>query len=219
MLRATRTAHPTPMPSHNPSRSPWPDRLASITGLAVALALGSTVLALQPRPRATAPAEGTGLPAAPVLASCHLEPAGYWHGSITGSEPLALDWSGAGLACAGSSRPDGRGLRLFFAGPAGDDAHRLVIVLGIAAGATELPGREWPVSVTVIDEAGSGIYHSEPGRCFTRVTELTPLDARRSAFRVTGELFCAGAIGAVSGERAVTLGDARYAGRLEMEAP
>jgi hypothetical protein len=211
------------MPPETPPRPHWPDRLTALAGLAAALALGFTVLAQRPRPPAAAPAAApaaeSSLPAAPLLASCELQPAGYWRGSITGSTSLLLDWSGAGLACAGNARPGGRGLRLFFAGRSGADAQRLVFVLGIAAGTDELPGREWPVSVTVIDEAGGDIFHSAPGRCFTQVTELAALDAGRHAFRVAGELYCAGAIGAVSGERAVVLGDSRYAGRLDVEAP
>lgn len=207
------------MPPDTSPRPSWPDRLTALAGLAATLALGCVVLAQQPRPAAPAQAAAAGLPAAPLLASCALQPAGYWHGSITGSASLPLDWSGADLACAGNARPGGRGLRLFFAGRSGDDAQQLVIVLGIAASADELAGREWPVSVTVIDEAGNDIFHSAPGRCFTRVTELTALDAGRHALRVAGELYCAGAIGAVSGERSVVLGDSRYAGRLDVEAP
>ena len=93
------------------------------------------------------------------------------------------------------------------------------IVLGIAAPVGELAGHEWPASLTVIDEASSSFFHGTAGRCFTQVTGVTPLGTAGRSFRVAGELYCAGALGAVNGEQAITLGDSRYAGRVDLEGP
>ncbi len=207
------------MPAPTPARPPWPDHFTAWAGIATSLTLGYAALSLQLPPPAGAQVVDAGMPAPALLQTCAANPAGYWRGSITGSATLELDWQGAGLACAGGARPDGRGLRLFFAGHPGGGGERLVIVLGIAATVAELAGREWPVSVTVIDEASSSFFHSIAGRCFTRVTEVTALDRQGRAFRVAGELYCAGALGAVNGEHAVQLGDSRYAGHLDLEVP
>jgi len=202
-----------------PPSPAWPDRLASLAGVITSLALGCITFSLRLPPPPAPAGTNSALPAASALVSCGVEPAGYWRGRVSGSATLSLDWTGNGLACAGNARPDGRGLRLFFAGhPPGSD-QRLVIVLGIAAPVDELAGHEWPASLTVIDEASSSFFHGTAGRCFTQVTEVTPLGTAGRSFRVAGELYCAGALGAVNGEQAITLGDSRYAGRVDLEGP
>lgn len=197
-----------------PARDPVLDAIASMAGVAAALGLGWLALAQRAPPVAAA---GASLGAPPVLAPCDGDHAGYWRGRVTGSETLEFDWRGDRLACAGNARPGGRGLRIFLAGRPGAGPDRLVLVLGIATGVGELAGREHPVSLTLIDEQSSRFFHSPGDRCFARIGRVDAL-APAGEYRVEGELYCAGAVAAVTGDAAVTLGDMDFAGRLSLGA-
>lgn len=186
---------------------------AALTGLVASFALG--YLALSQRLPAPAPVAGSiGDP--PALAPCVMDRDGYWQGQLVGNDTLDLDWRGAALACAGNERPNGRGLRLFFAGEPAPGGDRLLLVLGLDSSLDALAGREHAVSLTLVDEASSQFFHSPRDRCFTRVGEVTPLDGSPGEYRVDGELYCVGAVAALSGEAAVTIGDTRYSGRLSL---
>lgn len=211
---------PAPMTTPDSRQPAWLEWLATLAGIGVTLLLGWLVLGLQlPAPPAR-DAGSLSLPQAVGLDACLVDPAGYWRGRVSGSASLDLDWHGDGLACAGDARPGDRGLRLFFAGQLPDGKHRLLIVLGIAGQARALAGHEWPTSLTIIDEASSSFFHGAEGRCFTRISELRPLPAAAgSSFRIAGMLYCAGAIAAVNGEHAITVGDSHFAGRLDLPEP
>ncbi len=200
-----------------PTRISWLSALSGVAGLIATLWLGFQVLTL--RLQAPAPAPATGGTAAldppPPLEPCHLgDREGFLAGRMFGSEALEIDWRGDALACAGNARPDGGGLRLFFAGNPAGAPERLVLVLGIGAGIDGLAGRESPVSVTLIDEASSQFFHSAADRCFTLVRDVAALGD--GSYRLEGDLYCVGAIPAVSGAASVTLGDMKYAGRLTL---
>jgi hypothetical protein len=142
---------------------------------------------------------------------------GYWSGQIFGDlvadAALRFDWSGAALDCAGNARPDGRGLRLFFAGRPDGGRDRLLLVIGVASTLAALSHREHAVSVTLVDEASSRFFHTPGERCFAEFEGVTALGSS-GEYRVAGELYCAGSIPAVAGPGSVTLGDMRFAGRL-----
>jgi len=187
--------------------------IATLAGLATSLALG--YLALSQRLDTPSPGQVDTIAR---LAPCDMQPDGYWRGRIYGATTLTVDWRGAALACAGNARPDGRGLRLFMAGRPGAGPDRLMLVVGIGAGIGELAGGEHPVSVTLVDEASSQFFHGPAERCFTQVRDVARLEGAPGGYRVEGELYCAGAISSVSGERSVTLGDMAYAVRLTLDA-
>ncbi|MCK6371223.1 MAG: hypothetical protein L6Q83_07840 [Gammaproteobacteria bacterium] len=201
------------MTAPRPEKTPALSSLATLLGVAVAVALA--YLAFSQR---LPPPPAPGLDAALALAPCEMEPPGYWRGRIFGSTTIAIDWRGAKLECAGNARPGGRGLRLFLAGRPGTGSDRLLLVIGIGAGLDELAGKEHPASVTLLDEATSDFFHGPPERCFTHIRDVSPLADTEGAFRVEGDLYCTGAIAAVSGERSVTLGDMAYAVRLTPDA-
>lgn len=194
------------------SETPAPSPLIALAGLLVSLGLGYLALSQSLPP----PAAAARLGAPPELVPCVMDRDGYWQGRLFGVAPMDVNWRGAELKCAGNARPNGRGLRLFFAGRPGAGADRLLLVLGIATDIMTLAGREHPVSITVIDEASSQFFHSPGDRCFTRVLELSPLAAEAASYRVNGELYCVGAIAAVSGDAALTIGDTTYSGRLTL---
>jgi hypothetical protein len=203
------------MENHAPADASWSSSLAGLAGLVAALGLGYLALSQQLPAPAARPLKSFSAP--PMLAPCTMDRGGYLTGRIFAATAVDIDWSGNALTCAGNARPDGQGLRLFFAGRLGAGDDRLVLVLGIAAGVADLPGREHPVSLTLIDEASSQFFHSQPDRCFTHIREVTPLDGTRADFRVEGDLYCAGAIASVTGSNSVTLGDIAFAGRLTLE--
>ena len=120
-------------------------------------------------------ASQTGRAGPPAIRPC------TWIATVWTGRPFGrgdpLDWRGAALSCAGNARPDGKGLRLFFAGRPADGEDGLLLVLGIAADVSALPGREHTVSVTLIDEASDQFFHSPADRCFTRIREVKRLPA------------------------------------------
>jgi hypothetical protein len=83
---------------------------------------------------------------------------GYLRASLRGAIEAKLDWRGASIQCEGGARPDGRGLRVSFLGPADAQGHRLRLVFGIAAA----PGRARSVAaatnVTLIVEGGARVF-------------------------------------------------------------
>lgn len=201
------------MPSRDPS--PPPSAFASAAGVVVAVGL-ATLFAIQYIPAGPTAASGDSLGAPPTLAPCAMAPDGYWRGQLTGTASIDIDWQGSAFTCGGNARPGGRGLRLFLAGRPGPEPDRLVLVLGLAAGIGDLAGREHPVSLTLIDEQSSQFFHSPGDRCFTRVAGVTPLGPP-GEYRVEGDLWCIGAVAAVSGDAALTLGEMAYAVRLTLE--
>jgi hypothetical protein len=190
--------------------------LAAVAGLAASLWIGYLALSLSlPAP---IPRTSQGLPPAPALEPCLMDRDGYWRGRIVGATALDVDWAGAALGCAGNARPDGRGLRLFFAGRPAGTSDRLLLVIGIESSLEGLAGQEHPVSVTLVDEASDQFFHGARERCFTRIHEVAPLAGPGRSFRVEGEVYCAGAIAAVNGKNSVTLGDTHFATRLTLGA-
>lgn len=155
----------------------------------------------------------------PALVSCLMAEPGYWRGRFFGAATFDFKWSGEELECAGHARPDGGGLRLFFAGHPDGRHERLLLVLGIAAPVAALPGREHEASVTLIDEATSRFFHARAGRCFTRITDIRTLGGKPDSWRIEGELYCTGAIASVAGPGALTLDDMRFAGWFTESTP
>lgn len=213
MLRGTSlTAQKSRMTSQTQAPPAGLNALAALGGLVACGWLGYLALSQQ----LPAPSKSGPLGAPPALAPCVMDRDGYLIGHIYGTAQLDIDWRGAALSCAGNARPNGAGLRLFFAGQAGSE-DRLLLVLGIAADVSTLMGREHDVSVTLIDEASGQFFHSPADRCFTRVREVSELPAARAVWRVDGDLYCAGALPSVSDQSSVTLGDMAYSGRLTLE--
>src|SRR4029450_12992933 len=125
-----------------------------------------------------------------------------------------IHWAEPELEGAGMSRPDGKGMRLRFAGAlAGGE-------LAVVFAAPELgPGasaRGVPVNVTLIDGAGAHIYGTQgDDRCTFDEIEQAPLsDAALPAhsFRVSARGFCVAPARAVDGDGSVLLTRFDFAG-------
>ena len=106
-----------------------------------------------------APAE-----AAPPALRCLPGQDGFLSMRLRGSIEEDIQWKEPALACTGMSRPDGRGLRVRFAGPrAGGELAVVFAAPELAAGAS---GKAVPVNVTLLDGGGERIYGTQgDGRC------------------------------------------------------
>ena len=133
---------------------------------------------------------------------------------LRGSIEEEIHWTEPGLECTGMSRPDGKGLRLRFAGSlAGGELAVVFAAPELAPGAT---ARGTPVNVTLIDGAGGHIYGTQgEDRCsFDEIEQAPLLDAALPAhsYRVSARGFCVAPARAVDGEGSVLLTRFDFAG-------
>jgi hypothetical protein len=101
----------------------------------------------------------SGAAATPAVA-CLPGERGYLRASLRGALDAELDWRGDALQCEGGARPDRRGLRVSFAGPADAQGRQLRLVFGIAAPPGVNAGRT-PTNVTVIIEGQGRLYATQ----------------------------------------------------------
>jgi hypothetical protein len=183
-------------------------RPAGLLGAAGVLLTG--VLAVtQPLPPQPLPAPEAGAKA------CALYPDGYLRGRFFGALDLTADWSGPGLTCDGMQRPDGQGVRLFFAGerPGGG---RVSVLIGLDGRQEDLQGGERAANLTVIDER-DGRFFSTAGqqRCWATIDALAPRGRagnHPAGSRIDGVVYCVGALASVGDHASLTLGDLHFAG-------
>ncbi|HEU0225361.1 MAG TPA: hypothetical protein VFR29_08000 [Steroidobacteraceae bacterium] len=154
------------------------------------------------------------IPPSPPGERCLPGDAGFLSMRLRGSIEAEIDWRGSELDCTGMSRPDGRGLRLRFAGRR--DGAELAVVFA----APELPmgasARGVPVNVTLLDEGGRRIYGTQGDqRCMFDVVEQQAIEGEGIAprsFRVSARGFCTAPARAVDGDGAVLLTRFDFAG-------
>jgi len=133
---------------------------------------------------------------------------------LRGSIEEDVHWTEPDLACTGMSRPDGKGLRLRFAGSlAGGELAVVFAAPGLAPGSS---ARGVPVNVTLIDGAGEHIYGTQgDDRCSFDEIEQSPLSDTalpRHSYRVSARGFCVAPARAVDGEGSVLLTRFDFAG-------
>ena len=141
--------------------------LFAVTGCAAATA---ATAAAQPgadgRSAAALPAAApamVGLPKARGLAPCTEPDDAFLRARIAGALELELDFRGADLSCDGMRRPDGKGLRVSFAGTLGEE--HLTLVFGVPYLAEGASGRAVPVNVTIIRDGGRVYGTRGEGKC------------------------------------------------------
>jgi len=141
--------------------------------------------------------------------------AGFLSMRLRGSIEAEISWREPELGCTGMSRPDGRGLRIRFAGPLASGGELAVVFaapeLGMGAS-----GRGVPVNVTLLDAAGEKIYGTQgDSRCeFDEVEQQAIEDPSFPArsYRVSARGFCVAPARAVDGEGSVLLTRFDFAG-------
>ena len=117
-------------------------------------------------------------------------------------------------------RPNGEGVRLFFARaqPGGD---RVSVLIGIDGRPEDLVGPERSANVTVIDEkAGRFFSAGGPGRCWASINSVTVLprsSGGHTGYRIDGLVYCVGALPSIGDRSSLTLSDLRFAGRVSSD--
>jgi hypothetical protein len=145
---------------------------------------------------------------------------GFLNMRLRGSIEAEVRWAEPALECTGMSRPDGRGLRVRFAGElAGGE-------LAVVFAAPELPvgasAKAVPVNVTLLDGGGERIYGTQgDSRCeFDEVEQQKLVDAALPAdsYRISARGFCIAPARALDGEGAVMLTRFDFAGLVSLGA-
>lgn len=186
---------------------------ASFVGAVGVLLIGGMAL-MQTLP---APARITDTPDNAARQPCTLQPDGFLRVRFFGALDFTADWSGADLLCDGMWRPDGKGVRLFFAKtqPGGD---RLSLLIGIDGRPESSVGIERSANVTVIDESQGRFFSTGgAGRCWASIKSATALPGARgrpAGLRIAGLVYCVGALPAIGDRSSLTLGDLYFAGRV-----
>ncbi|MEX0733211.1 MAG: DUF192 domain-containing protein [Steroidobacteraceae bacterium] len=153
--------------------------------------------------------------AAAPAARCLPGQDGFLSMRLRGSIEEEVRWTEPALDCAGMSRPDGRGLRVRFAGPLATGGE-LAIVFAAPALGMGASGRGVPVNVTLLDAAGERIFGTQgDSRCIFDEVEQRPIvDALfpSRSYRVSASGFCVAPARAVDGDGSVLLTRFDFAG-------
>ena len=159
-------------------------------------------------------------------AGCVAGGGGFLHAQLRGALVADLDWKNGDMQCAGGPRPDGKGLRVTFAGQlpstGGTPARRLRFIFGIdphdvASGAAEA----LPTNLTVIVEGEGQIYATRgDSNCAVEHLEQNALpgtDGRK--LRVSARGYCLGPATNVAGDARVLLPTFEFTGVADAEEP
>ena len=135
---------------------------------------------------------------------------------LRGSIEQDVHWTEPALECTGMSRPDGRGLRVRFAGAFAGGELAVVFAapeLGIGRSA-----RSVPVNVTLLDGSGERIYGTQgDNRCEFDTVEQHPIDGGTlpgRSFRISARGFCVAPARALDGDGSVLLTRFDFVGRV-----
>jgi hypothetical protein len=134
---------------------------------------------------------------------------------LRGSIETEIHWTEPALGCTGMSRPDGRGLRLRFAGLLASGGELAVVFAAPELG-RGVAGRNVPVNVTLLDAAGERIYGTQgDSRCVFDEVEQQAIDDRSfpaQSYRVSARGFCIAPARALDGDGSVLLTRFDFAG-------
>lgn len=140
---------------------------------------------------------------------------GFLSMRLRGSIEAEVSWKEPELDCTGMSRPDGRGLRIRFAGPL-ESGGELAVVFAAPELGIGVSGRGVPVNVTLLHSAGERIYGTQgDSRCVFDEVEQRAIEDRSfpsRSFRVSARGFCVAPARAVDGDGSVLLTRFDFAG-------
>ncbi len=134
---------------------------------------------------------------------------------------LEINWANAQIECEGSTRPDGTGIRMSFAGPPRSDGRRTRIVFGIRSAAEGRSGRSLPTNVTVMFEGEARLFGTRgDDRCTVDKLEqerIGALGGPSRSYRVVGSGFCTEPASDLKGEERIFLSRFDFAGQTTFE--
>lgn len=198
--------------------------LAGATAACAAGAAAGTDASATSEPAVRAPpatANAPGPTAATPAPHCDLATA-YFTARLRGAIEREVRWRAADMTCEGMNRPDGKGLRVAFAGRAGDE--RLTFVLGMPRLAEGVTGDDVPVNLTVIREGG-GVYGTRgEDRCMLdhvkqEALDVPPTTSKPRRWRIEARGFCLEPARAVpdGGRDAILVATFDFAGHVTWE--
>lgn len=166
--------------------------------------------------RAPAEAPLQAPPAAAATTGCGDH--GYLATTLIGAVETGIDWGPADLACEGMPRPAGEGVRLRFAGRAGD--RQLTLIVALPGLRRDEAASELASNVTLIEE-GTGRFFStaDTDICWTDVTLLEPQQGAADRYRIGGTLYCVAPLAEVNGSSSVSLAELEFRGLLDWNTP
>ncbi|MEJ0098910.1 MAG: hypothetical protein WDO12_03885 [Pseudomonadota bacterium] len=196
-----------------------------MTRFSVLVALGLACVACaadhdQPAQQAAKPAAATG--------GCIDAGGGFLQAQLRGALVADLDWKNAEMRCEGGPRPDGKGLRVTFAGglPAAQHTgeastpRQLRFIFGIdehdtAAGAVQA----LPTNLTVILEGEQQLYTTlGDDHCAVETLERTPVDGSGGKkARVHARGYCVGPATNLAGDARVLIPTFEFTGIADTE--
>jgi hypothetical protein len=175
---------------------------------ATALLLISTVVAAGPAPP----------PPAAAAKGCLPSGNGFLRAKIRGALNLDVDWQNAELECEGGSRPDGKGIRLSFAGPLRSDGRRMRMVFGVSKAAEGAAGIALPTNLTVIFEGERRMFATRgDDKCTvdSLVQErVGSLGGHSRSYRVVGRGFCTEPANTLNGDARIVVSTFDFAGHV-----
>lgn len=145
--------------------------------------------------------------------------AGSFRVRLYGEITADLQWTHAEYECRGMPRPDGDGVRLFFAGPYQGETRRLAFILAIPDFRQEAVGQELATTLTLMEE-GSGRFFSTAGsaNCLTELGAVDAVGTSGDRFVVTGAVYCISPLAEVNGDSSVSIAELRFTGLLDRGA-
>jgi uncharacterized membrane protein (UPF0127 family) len=155
-------------------------------------------------------------PEAPSEVRCLPGQDGFITMRLRGSIEREVRWTEPALECTGMSRPDGKGLRVRFAGAF--DGGELAIVFAAPELGIGRSARGVPVNVTLLDGAGERIYGTQgDSRCEFDAVEQSLIDDGAlpgRTHRISARGFCVAPARALDGDGSVLLTRFDFAGRV-----
>ncbi len=153
---------------------------------------------------------------APPVVRCLPGQEGFITMRLRGSIEQDVHWTEPALECTGMSRPDGKGLRVRFAGAiAGGELAVVFAAPGLGVGRS---ARSVPVNVTLLDGSGERIFGTQgDGRCEFDAVEQQPIDVGPlpgRSYRISARGFCVAPARALDGDGSVLLTRFDFAGRV-----
>jgi hypothetical protein len=153
--------------------------------------------------------------------SCDGLPDAYLEARLAGAIDADLRWQATDMQCDGMRRPDGKGLRVTFAGQVAGE--RLTLVFGAPRLAEGASARAVPVNVTLLREGGRVYGTRGEDKCVLDDVRQEPLPPRAGLhparrWRIEARGFCLEPARAVAGGRdAILVSRFDFRGQLAWE--
>jgi hypothetical protein len=165
---------------------------------------------------AAQPAAAAAEPATPAAPRCLPAQDGFISMRLRGSIEQDVHWTEPALECTGMPRPDGKGLRVRFAGELAGGP--LAVVFAAPDLGVGQSGKRVPVNLTLLDGAGERIYGTQgDSRCEFDEVEQQPIEGSElpaNSYRIRARGFCVAPARALDGEGSVLVTRFDFVGRV-----